>query len=433
MRVAFLVHELARSGGVDVVLGHARRLAAHGAEAEVIVTGPDGVPDDPPESGGVPVRSLDEARGVDHDVVIGTWWETAWPLMELRAAHRLALLQSLESHFYPDDAPLERFGARVVLTLPVGDLAVSSWVRDGLLSSRPTAQCRVVPNGVDKQLFGANRRSPAEGPLRVLVEGQPELPFKGVRDALHAVAAMTQPVEVTLASLDVESARAAGLPADRVVGGFGHEQMAALYAESDVLLKLSRFEGLGLPPLEAFHAGVPCVVTPYGGHVDYVKDGRNGVLVDFDDEAGTAAVLDRLAGDRDRLEALSRGALETAEGWPSVEDSTRQLADAIEELVQGPAPDPAEALRALLAESRRTVDEGAPIVDGLRGSVEWNERALTEARAKVEELFEAIEFHKTDHAARINELTGSRTYRAADTARRFLKPRAGRRAGRRTR
>ena len=40
--------------------------------------------------------------------------------------------------------------------------------------------------------------------------------------------------------------------------------MAALYAEHDVLLKLSRFEGLGLPVLEAFHVGRPCVVTPVG-------------------------------------------------------------------------------------------------------------------------------------------------------------------------
>ena len=61
---------------------------------------------------------------------------------------------------------------------------------------------------------------------------------------------------------------------DRVVGGLDPAAMAALYRESDVLLKLSRVEGLGLAPVEGFHSGLPCVVTPYTGHEEYAATAR---------------------------------------------------------------------------------------------------------------------------------------------------------------
>src|SRR5919206_419577 len=81
----------------------------------------------------------------------------------------------------------------------------------------------------------------------------------------------------------------------RLVGDLDAPGMAALYRESDVLLKLSRTEGLGLPPLEAAAVGTPSVVTPYGGHPDWLRHGGNGVQVGFDDLDGTAAWLDLLA------------------------------------------------------------------------------------------------------------------------------------------
>src|SRR5437764_152498 len=117
-----------------------------------------------------------------------------------------------------------------------------------------------------------------------------------------AVPAMRADAQLTVVALDPEGAGA--LDADRVLGGLGPAEMAALYAEHDVLVKLSRFEGFGLAPVEAFHAGVPCVVTPYGGHNDYLLHGQNGLLVGFDDLPGTTEWLDRLAQDRGMLEGL---------------------------------------------------------------------------------------------------------------------------------
>src|SRR5438477_10260 len=104
--------------------------------------------------------------------------------------------------------------------------------------------CVLVPElstsgGVAVALGHARR--PSDGPLRVLVEGQPTLWFKGVQDAVAAVRAMSADARLTVVALDPESA--GDLDADRVLGGLEPAEMATLYAEHDVLVKLSRFEG----------------------------------------------------------------------------------------------------------------------------------------------------------------------------------------------
>jgi len=110
-----------------------------------------------------------------------------------------------------------------------------------------------------------------------------------------------------------------------------------------VLLKLSRVEGMFGPPLEAFHRGTTCVVTPVSGHDEYVVHGENGLVVDWDDTPGTARALDLLAGDRSLLHRLRHGALATARAWPSWEQQGQAMALALRALVREPRADPARA------------------------------------------------------------------------------------------
>ena len=263
LRVAFLVEELGRSGGMAVVRRYARHLLdVEGARCSLVVCGPK--PGRLPEADdGIPVTTLKEARGEPVDVAVATWWTTAESLFELDAARRVVFLQNLEHRFYREDERVDRLGALGVLDLPVDFVVIASHMRAVLDRLRPDARVRLVPNGIDKSVFAPDGgRGGRSGPLRVLVEGQPTLWFKGMAEAVAAVRAMREPATLTLAVHDPSSARQAGLEADRVEGGLSAEGMAALYREHDVLLKLSRFEGLPLPPLEAMHVGLPCVLTP---------------------------------------------------------------------------------------------------------------------------------------------------------------------------
>jgi glycosyltransferase involved in cell wall biosynthesis len=366
MRAAFLVHDLSPSGGVATIRSYGRALRERGHEVDLLTSDDWRAARDP------------------YDCVVATWWETAAGLYEVPARRRVAFLQSFEERFYGPDRPLDREGAAAVLELPLDYVVVAAWMRDVLAELRPDARCLVVRNGIDKAVFTACDRGGRSGPLRVLVEGQPTLWFKGVADALAATEAMTEPRHVTLAALD--PAEAAGAAVDRVVGGLDAAAMADLYGESDVLLKLSRVEGLGLPPLEGFHTGLPCVVTPFGGHADYVEHARNGAVVGFDDPAGTARWLDALAADRGLLERLSAGALETAAGWPSADDAGQEFAAALEELADGPADEVDPAVPRLLRRMRATRTVAIHESAGADSALAETRAELAHAQSLVHEL-----------------------------------------------
>lgn len=59
---------------------------------------------------------------------------------------------------------------------------------------------------------------------------------------------------------------------------------------------------------EAMSLGVPLVVSRYGGNVEMVREGENGMLFPPRDAAALAAAIERLASDRVLYERLSRGA-----------------------------------------------------------------------------------------------------------------------------
>jgi glycosyltransferase involved in cell wall biosynthesis len=271
---------------------------------------------------------------------------------------------------------------------------VARWLEDLVTELRPDARCWLVPNGIDKSLFEPREASAEpDGPLRILIEGQHTLWFKGVDDALDAVSRMREPHTATLVALDPTAAPAQeGLD---VVGGLRPDEMREQYARHDVLLKLSRVEGLPLPLVEACHVGVPCVVTPFTGHDEVIRHGENGLVVGFDDPSGTAATLDLLARDHQLLRRLSAGAVESMSAWPSADQAAAAFATALTEVAEGPEPPAAPSAAATWRRWRAAAE------------VARTERG--EAAVRLQELEWALRWHEDE----LELLTGTRTYQLA--------------------
>jgi glycosyltransferase involved in cell wall biosynthesis len=351
VKVAFLVNDLQLSGGIGVVVQHARQLATrHGFDVTLVLAREQDQPH-------LHVASLAEARAARRfDVAIATWWETTYALFTVPAERYAFFVQSLEDRFYAADQP-ERIGASLTLDLPVSFITEARWIANTLAAVRPDAPCFYVRNGIDKDTFV----SPAsisvhlpQRPLHILVEGHRSVWFKRVEESLYAVGAMRQPRHVTLVS--GEGAAVPGAPADAILGPLSHPEMAALYAETDVVLKLSTVEGMFGPPLEGFHMGATCVVTEVTGHEEYVEHGWNGLLCDWDDPSGTARALDRLARDRRELHFLRTNALATARAWPGWEQAGQFMALALLRIRHDPPPAPYAGAASLLANLRTNVE-----------------------------------------------------------------------------
>jgi glycosyltransferase involved in cell wall biosynthesis len=356
LRVAFLLNDLQLSGGVGVVVEHARQLSdRHGFDVTLVLAREQ---EEPPWRyrglTDIPVETLPQARHEQFDVAVATWWETAFSLFELRAARYAYFVQSLEDRFYhPDEA--ERIGASLTMDLPVDFITEARWIADTIRGTRPEARVFYVRNGIDKHAFPLPGRLDVRrrGPLRVLVEGHAGVWFKGVESASYAAAAMKEPHHVTLVVPDAENV-GVELPADDLVGPLPREQMSDLYGRTDVVLKLSSVEGMFGPPLEGMHRGATCVVSPVTGHDEYVEHGWNGLVTDWDDLRGTARELDLLAADRRYLHFLRTNAVETARAWPSWEQSGMFMAAALRRIVE--LPPAAASGRRLAADIRAVMD-----------------------------------------------------------------------------
>ena len=368
MKVCFLVNDLELSGGVGVAIEHARRLGDHHGFAVTLALAR------PPTSAtwryeqlaGVHVATLAEAQQERYDVAVATWWETTTALLTIPAERYAYFVQSLEDRFYLYDEP-DRLGAAVTLGLPVAFVTEARWIARTLEQLRPDAPCYLVRNGIDKDVFPVAEAVDVRrgAPLRLLIEGNPNVWFKGVGAALASVAAMHEPRHVTVVTAHHDDL-GEDPPADRVVGPLSHREMADLYAETDVVLKLSRVEGMFGPPLEGMHRGATCVVTPVTGHDEYVEHGVNGLVADWDDMEGTARLLDLLSRDRRLLHTLRLGAVETARSWPTTEQSSQFMALALRRIATGPAPDPIRANRLVLDDVRTGIEHVRPLLSERR-------------------------------------------------------------------
>jgi glycosyltransferase involved in cell wall biosynthesis len=363
VRVAFLTQDLQLSGGVGVIVEHATQLSRHGFEVDLVLTRAPVRPEWA-HRGAVEAIAFEEAMTRRYDVAVATWWETAHHVFELDAKRHAWFIQSLEDRFYPAGHPL-RAAASLAQGLPLRLITEARWIAASLEALRPGERVLLVRNGIAKDVFAPPREVPiARGPLRILVEGSAHVPFKGVPEAVAATRAMREPRHLTVVAPDGSGALDG---VDRAAGPVPQRELAELYADAHVVLKLSRVEGMFGPPLEGFHKGATCVVTPVTGHDEYVAHGINGLVVDFDDPAGTARALDLLARDRTLLHELRRGALETAKAWPSWEQQGVVMAGALRALLREPAP-------AALGEARRLARDFAGLLNDAEREAEAFER-----------------------------------------------------------
>lgn len=335
MKIAFLVNDLHLSGGINVVVKHASSLqASHGHVVTIVVSGRGGWHEwRYPELRSIRVVNLEDAKRERFDVAIATWWETVFNLGLLDADHAVWFMQSLEDRFYRAGDPMQLLAqAAYAIQIPV--ITEASWICSFLQHQNPDRPVGYARNGIDKSIFRLGTRAESDGLLRIMIEGSASAPNKGVAECLDVVRRMKAPHSVTWVS---PSGATVGDPSiSAVAGPLTFDEMADVYRNSDVLLKLSRVEGMFGPPLEAFHCGATAVVAPVTGAEEYIAHGYNSLVVGWDDPIGTAAVLDNLAVNPEELRRLKRNALTTAGTWPDWSQSSAEFNEELQRLVTMP-------------------------------------------------------------------------------------------------
>jgi glycosyltransferase involved in cell wall biosynthesis len=133
----------------------------------------------------------------------------------------------------------------------------------------------------------------------------------------------------TAGKLDADIARHGLGDRIAVLGAVPEERLAALYADADLFVLASRFEGYGMALADAIAHGLPVLATNAGAIPKTVPPG-SGVLVAPDDAKALAQALRRLITVPAERRTLAAAAREAASRLPIWEDSARLLSRAIE-------------------------------------------------------------------------------------------------------
>ena len=133
------------------------------------------------------------------------------------------------------------------------------------------------------------------------------------------------------ARLDADIARHALGDRIAALGAVSPQRLAALYAEADVFVLASHFEGYGMAYAEAVAHGLPVIGTSAGAIPDTVPPDA-GLLVDPGDSFALAQALRRVIGDADLRQRLARAARAAAPQLPTWQHSAEIFARALETL-----------------------------------------------------------------------------------------------------
>ena len=159
-----------------------------------------------------------------------------------------------------------------------GRFARDTLVQEGIAPEKIS----VNPYGVDWATFAPSDQ-PAETarPFRFLYVGS-VLARKGVPVLLDAWRRLALPdAELWIAGGigPRERRLIPDLPGLRMLGQVPRSQVPSLYAQADVFVLPSLFEGFGLVLLEALAAGLPIIATPHTGAVELLPNASLGELV----------------------------------------------------------------------------------------------------------------------------------------------------------
>lgn len=123
------------------------------------------------------------------------------------------------------------------------------------------------------------------------------LPYKNIDRAIAAFSELPgERLVVVGRGPDRERLAAMAGPNVALLGGVGDDQLAWLYANSAGLIAAA-YEDFGLAPVESNVFGRPVVALRWGGHLDTVIDGLNGVYFDEPEPAAIATAVRRAARD----------------------------------------------------------------------------------------------------------------------------------------
>jgi len=270
-------------------------------------------------------------------------------------AHSLEPLRPWKAEQLGGGYRLSSWAERTAYESASAIIAVSKGMATDVLTAYPAvdpAKVHVIPNGIDTALYApvserdvlakyglrtdlpivlfVGRITRQKGVAHLVAAAKDFAP--GVQLALCAGAPDTPELaaEITAAVTELQAHRDGVVWIQEMLP---REQLKQLLTAADVFICPSIYEPQGIVNLEAMACETAVVGSRVGGIPDVVVEGKTGLLVDYaadprEFEAGLAAAVNELTGDRERARAMGVAGRERAVaeyGWDAIAARTVEL------------------------------------------------------------------------------------------------------------
>jgi glycosyltransferase involved in cell wall biosynthesis len=216
-------------------------------------------------------------------------------------------------------------------------VAVSEYTARSLETVFGFTDATVIMNGIDTDFFtpggAAEKTEPDDGVFRLLFVGH-LIRRKGV-DLLPEIMRRLGPgfaLRYTSGwrrNLDMEV-----LPTMKPIGLVDQARLCDEYRNADALLFPTRFDGFGLPVVEAMACGTPVVASRCCAVPELIEDGVDGIMCPLDDVTAFVEAIQALACDRDRLAAMGARARESSVARFGVDRMVGEYIDVFSRLIE---------------------------------------------------------------------------------------------------
>jgi glycosyltransferase involved in cell wall biosynthesis len=356
MKITFVLPFAGLQGGIRVIAIYAKQLRLRGHEvflismpyfvpfrrkAKSFLCGHGWKPNPEPsylEGIDVEHRVLEKVRPVegadvpDADVVVATYYTTAYGVLRLSSAKGAKAI-FIQNYEVEEGKPNPQLDA--TWRMPMHKITISKWLVDLAREKFGDTEVSHVPNSVDMNQFNAEPREKNSVPTVGLLYNSFSL--KGCGISLKALKLVSKIVpELRIVSFGAEKPRLSlRLPPYAQFHYRPRQDMLPnIYAQCDVWMCGSNVEGFHLPPLEAMACRCPVVSTRVGGPMDIIEEGVNGHLVNPKDANALAdRVLKVLKLDPEKWKQMSLAAYETAVRF-TWEDATDLFEQALRRAIE---------------------------------------------------------------------------------------------------
>lgn len=324
LRILYVLNDTGLAGGIRMVFDHLNRLQERGHDVELYSLGKDPTWFDlkVPHRSFKSYEELCEKLAKQDAIKVATWWETGkwvW-LGSITKGIPVFYVQDVEDSYYKDDKVMQS-------TVIAGYKPEFNYLTISVNNQENLAKMgRKATNitcGIDAKTFNVIKNTTRDDNTLLAIGRKHYL--KNFAMTFKAWKNMKDKPKMVLFGFEPDVVKKDPLITYHYIPT--DEQINVLMNKTTVFVQSSVHEGFCLPPLEAMAAGLPVIMTDSNGNRDFMKPGKNCILVEQKNDKQLTRELERLLKDKALQERLRTNGLKTAAeyDWPVIIDKLEKF------------------------------------------------------------------------------------------------------------